>query len=76
MLAGVAPNLFSMDIPAEHMPAIQRYTRELTTQDRAGWLWRHSRIAALGIALGRGRVGFAANRRGFPLKPVDHDLRC
>ena len=30
MLVGVLPNLFSMDIPAEHLPAIERYTRELT----------------------------------------------
>ena len=30
MLIGVLPNLFGMDIPAAHMPAIERYTRELT----------------------------------------------
>jgi hypothetical protein len=30
MLIGMLPNLFGMDIPAEHLPAIERYTRELT----------------------------------------------
>ncbi|MEQ1750661.1 MAG: neutral/alkaline non-lysosomal ceramidase N-terminal domain-containing protein, partial [Prosthecobacter sp.] len=30
MLIGILPNLFGMDIPAEHLPAIERYTRELT----------------------------------------------
>jgi hypothetical protein len=30
MLIGILPNIFSMDIPAEHLPAIERYTRELT----------------------------------------------
>lgn len=30
MLIGVLSNLFGMDIPAEHLPAIERYTRELT----------------------------------------------
>ena len=26
------------------------------------------------LARGVGKVGFAANRRSFPLKPIDHDL--
>jgi hypothetical protein len=30
MLSGVAPNLFSMAIPADHQARIDRYTRELT----------------------------------------------
>lgn len=74
MLAGVLPNLFGTDIPAEHMVAIERYTRELT--DRIEQVAR----AALAdrqpaqLAWGVGQVGFAANRRNFPLKPVDHDL--
>jgi neutral ceramidase len=74
MLAGVLPNLFSMDIPAEHLAAIERYTRELTDKIE------QVAVAALAdrepaqLAWGIGKVEFAANRRAFPDKPVDHDL--
>ncbi len=74
MLMGVTPNLFSMDIPAEQVAAIERYTRDLTD-----WI-EQAALAALAdrqparLAWSVGRVGFAANRRGYPLKPVDHDL--
>ena len=34
MLAGVLPNIFGMDIPAEHVAGIERYTRELTRRHR------------------------------------------
>jgi len=74
MLIGVLPNIFGMDIPAEHLPAIERYTRELTdhieTVARAALADRKPSTLAWGI----GKVGFAANRRLFPLKPIDHDL--
>lgn len=74
MLTGVLPNLFGMDIPAEHLPAIERYTRELTDNiekvARAALADRKPSTLAWGI----GKVGFAANRRQFPLKPIDHDL--
>jgi pimeloyl-ACP methyl ester carboxylesterase len=74
MLIGILQNIFGMDIPADHMPAIERYTRELTDNIEK------VALAALGdrkpakLAWGVGKVGFAANRRSFPLKPVDHDL--
>lgn len=74
MIEGVLPNLFSMDIPAGHLPAIKRYTRELTDHiekvARAALADRKPARLAWGV----GKVGFAANRRAFPLKPVDHDL--
>lgn len=74
MLDGVLPNLFSSEIPESHRAAILRYTAELT--DRI----EDVALAALAdrrpgrLASGRGRVGFAANRRRYPLKPVDHEL--
>ena len=74
MLAGVVPNLFSMDIPAEHVPAIERYTRELTDKIEQVALAALADRQPAQLAWGVGRVGFAANRRGLPLKPVDHDL--
>jgi neutral ceramidase len=74
MLIGMLPNLFGMDIPAEHMPAIERYTRELTANiekvARAALADRKPSTLAWGV----GKVDFAANRRHFPLKPIDHDL--
>ncbi|MBL9151218.1 MAG: neutral/alkaline non-lysosomal ceramidase N-terminal domain-containing protein [Verrucomicrobiales bacterium] len=74
MLKGVLPNLFSMDIPAEHLPAIERYTNELTDwiEQAALEALKDRRPCRLDWAVGK--VGFAANRRSFPLKPVDHDL--
>jgi acetyl esterase/lipase len=74
MLIGVLPNLFGSDIPAEHMPAIERYTRELTDRmeevaHAALASRKHSRLC-----WGVGSVGFAANRQGYRLKPVYHTL--
>ena len=74
MLAGVLPNLFSMDIPAEHMPSIERYTRELTDKIEQVALAALADRKPSTLAWGVGKVGFAANRRAFRLKPVDHDL--
>lgn len=74
MLAGVLPNLFGMEIPAEHVPAIGRYTRELTDRiEQVALAALADRKPAL-LAWGVGKVGFAANRRGRLLQPVDHDL--
>jgi hypothetical protein len=74
MLVGVLPNLFSMDVPPEHMAAIERYTRELTNNlekvVRAALADRKPAELAWGI----GEVGFAVNRRRLPVAPVDHDL--
>ena len=74
MLIGVLPNLFGMDIPAEHLPAIERYTRELTDNIEKVALEALAARQPSHLAWGVGEVGFAANRRAFPLKPVDHDL--
>ena len=74
MLVGVLPNLFSMDIPAEHMPAIERYTRELTDRIEEAALAALADRTPASLAWNVGRVRFAANRRSFPIKPVDHDL--
>lgn len=79
MIEGVLPNLFSMDIPAEHRPGIQRYTAELT-----GKLEQVARAALADRRPGRmewtvGKVEFARNRRAVQstphgIGPVDHDL--
>ena len=74
MLIGILPNLFGMDIPAEHLPAIERYTRELTDNIEKVALAALADRQPATLAWGVGEVGFAANRRSFPLKPVDHDL--
>jgi len=74
MLIGVLPNLFSMDIPAEHLPAIERYTRELTANIEKVALAALADRKPATLAWSVGKVGFAANRRASPLKPIDHDL--
>ncbi len=74
MLIGMLPNLFGMDIPAEHLPAIERYTRELTDNIEKVALAALADREPATLAWAVGEVGFAANRRNFPLKPVDHDL--
>jgi pimeloyl-ACP methyl ester carboxylesterase len=74
MLAGVLPNLFSSDIPAEHLPAIERYSRELTDHIEEVVLTALANRKPARLSWGVGAVGFAANRRGYRLKPVDHAL--
>lgn len=74
MLVGVLPNLFGMDIPAEHVPAIERYTRELTDHIEEAALAALADRKPATLAWSVGKVGFANNRRKFPQKPVDHDL--
>jgi acetyl esterase/lipase len=74
MILGILPNLFGMDIPAEHMVAIERYTRELTDDIEKVALAALADRKPATLAWGIGKVGFAANRRVFPLKPIDHDL--
>lgn len=74
MLKGILPNIFGMDIPAAHLAGIERYTGELTA-----WIEQVARDALTDrkpcqLAWAVGKVGFAANRRTFPFKPVDHDL--
>jgi dienelactone hydrolase len=74
MLLGVLPNLFAADIPAEHVPAIERYTRELTDRIEEVVLAALARRKPARLSWGIGSVGFAANRRGYRLKPIDHAL--
>jgi hypothetical protein len=74
MLIGILPNIFGMDIPAEHLPAIERYTRELTDKIEQVALAALADRQPAQLAWGVGQVGFAANRRSFPTKPVDHEL--
>ncbi|MFO1482621.1 MAG: neutral/alkaline non-lysosomal ceramidase N-terminal domain-containing protein [Verrucomicrobiaceae bacterium] len=74
MLIGVLPNLFGMDIPSEHVPAIERYTRELTDHIEKVALAALADRKPATLAWSVGKVGFAANRRKFTQKPVDHDL--
>lgn len=74
MLAGVLPNLFSVDIPAEHLATIDRYTRELTDKIEQVALAALADRKPSQLASGVGQVGFAANRRGLRLKPTDREL--
>ena len=74
MLAGVLPNIFGMDIPAEHVTGIERYTRELTDKIEQVVLAALADRKPAQLAWGVGRVNFAANRRGRVLQPVDHEL--
>ena len=74
MIAGVAPNIFMADLPPDQQSRVDRYTRELTMKleqvIRAALADRRpSRIEWT-----QGKVGFAMNRRGKPIAPVDHDL--
>ena len=75
LLAGVLPNLFSMDVPPEHLALTERYTRELTDKIEQVALaaLADRQPAHLGWAVGQ--VDFAANRRtGTTYRPIDHDL--
>lgn len=75
MLLGVLPNLFSMDVPPEHLAATERYTRELTDKIEQVVLaaLADRKPAHLGWAVGE--ADFAANRRtGYSYRPIDHDL--
>lgn len=74
MLEGVLPNLFSMDIPPEHLPNIARYTRELTDKLERVTLDALADLRPAQLAWGVGHVGFAHNRRQFNFRPEDHSL--
>lgn len=74
MIAGVAPNIFMADLPPGQQSRVDLYTRELTFKleqvIRAALADRRpSRVEWT-----QGKVGFAMNRRGKPIAPVDHDL--
>jgi pimeloyl-ACP methyl ester carboxylesterase len=74
MLAGVLPNLFGAEIPAEDIPAIARYTRELTDRIEEVVLTALGNRKPAQLSWTVGTVTFAANRRPYRLKPIDHDL--
>ncbi|MBI5802547.1 MAG: neutral/alkaline non-lysosomal ceramidase N-terminal domain-containing protein [Verrucomicrobia bacterium] len=74
MINGVAPNIFMADLPPDQQARVDRYTRELTDN-----LEKVIRAALADrrparIEWTQGKVGFAMNRRGKPIAPVDHDL--
>ena len=72
-LTGVAPNIFSKDIPKGEQAAIDRYTRELTAhlEEVALAALKARRPGRLSWA--QGKAGFAANRRTKG-GPVDHAM--
>jgi hypothetical protein len=75
MLTGVLPNLFGMEIPAEDLPAIDRYTRELTDKMEQVALAALADRQPANLAWSIGEVGFAINRRvATTVRPVDHAL--
>lgn len=73
MLAGTAPNIFGKPLLPDQQAKVDRYTRELTDKLESVALEALRAREPGSIAFGRGRVGFAANRR-TPGGPVDHDV--
>ena len=72
-IAGVADNIFGVDLPPDEQAAIDRFSRELTDGlERVAANALENRAPAA-LSWGRGAAGFAANRR-TPGGPVDHDL--
>lgn len=83
-VVGFAPNIFSMDIPAEDQKGIERYTADLINHLEKVVLdaLAARRPATLGWSVGK--VGFAMNRRlpllqgyqnsPYPQGPTDHAL--
>jgi hypothetical protein len=74
MLAGVAPNLFSMDIPTDHWERIQRYSEEFTDRLEQAALAALADRQPAHLAWGYGHVSFAHNRRNMAFRPEDHSL--
>lgn len=74
MVSGILPNLFGIDIPSEHQAAIDRYTVELTDALEQVALSALANRKPSRMAWGIGSVPFAANRRKYPNRPVDHAL--
>lgn len=74
MLEGALENLFGMDIPLEHRAHVRKYTEEVTVRMTDAVLRAVRSRGPSVLSMGRGRVGFAANRRNFADKPVDHEV--
>jgi neutral ceramidase len=74
MVSGILPNLFGLDLPAEHQAGIDRYTGDLIDAMEQVALEALASRRPSRMAWGVGSVPFAANRRKFPNRPVDHAL--
>jgi hypothetical protein len=74
MLVGVLPNLFSMDIPPEHMANVERYSRDLMDKLEQVALAALADRQPAALAWGAGHVSFAHNRRNLSFRPEDHSL--
>lgn len=74
MLAGVAPNIFMADLPPDQQSRVDRYTRELTMKLEQVIRAALADRRPARVEWTQGKVGFAMNRRGKPIAPVDHDL--
>jgi hypothetical protein len=73
MLKNVAPTLFSVPIPDEHLARIDRYTTEFTDKLETVALAAVKNMKPAQLSWGSGTTVLAANRRTKG-GPVDHDL--
>lgn len=73
MVTGVLPNLFSREIPPDRQAKIDQYTRELVDFLEKTALRALDDRRPARVSWGRGKVGFAENRRTEG-GPVDHQL--
>ncbi len=71
MLSGVAPMLFSTDIPSAHQEHIDRYTEEVTGRMVEVGMQALSDRQPGRLSYCEGHAGFAVNRRQ-QIGPVDH----
>ncbi|MBI3879926.1 MAG: neutral/alkaline non-lysosomal ceramidase N-terminal domain-containing protein [Verrucomicrobia bacterium] len=74
MLTGILPNLFSTNIPPEHLANIERYSRELMDKLEQVALAALADRQPSRLAYGFGHVSFAHNRRAYAFRPEDHSL--
>ena len=75
-VTNAAPNIFGMPIPADQQARIDSYTKELADKVERAALAALDDLKPATVAVARGSVKFAANRRriaGAPT-PVDHEL--
>jgi putative membrane-bound dehydrogenase-like protein len=72
-IAGIADNIFGMDISADEQAHIDRYTKELTDKmEQLAMAALKDRKTSF-LSWGKTKAGFAANRRTKG-GPVDHDV--
>ena len=72
-LSNAIPNIFAMDLPAEQLDSINRYTAEVIEKMYSAAAKAVEDLAPGKIYYGKGNVTFAKNRRTEG-GPVDHDL--